>query len=155
MFKNTYSFHGRLNRSNFFFSSITLLISTIIIFFLFSIILWDKNNTLSFICYVFVAFNFYRIKLSLMVKRSQDFGKKGQDSYLVSGSVAADSVVFVASLLVLFFKSYDMNYLVYIIFGLSSIISAVCQISLTVIKGDEGENDFGKPQIPLWKKINP
>lgn len=152
MFNNVFSFQGRLNRISFVSSSIILLISTIMLFFLLTIILWEKNQAISFICYVFVAFNFYRFKLSLMVRRAQDFGRKGQDSYLVSVSVAADSIVFFISLIVLLFKGYHMDYLIYTIYIFAIIISILCLISLAIIKGNDGENNFGKQQIQFFKK---
>lgn len=41
-----------------------------------------------------------------------------------------------------------------IIYIIGLIFSSCCVISLSFIKGNDGENNFCKPQIPFWKKTN-
>ncbi|MEG9476134.1 DUF805 domain-containing protein [Mannheimia indoligenes] len=43
---------------------------------------------------------------------------------------------------------------VIIIYMLILGLSYCCVVSLSFLKGNDGENDFGKPQVPFWKKTN-
>lgn len=79
---------------------------------------------------------------SLMLSKTQSNMKQAEYLFMSSNELR-DSI----SLL----SNSGTVSMIYII-GL--LLSSCCVFLLSFIKGNEGENDFGKPQVPFWKKTN-
>ncbi|KMK51206.1 hypothetical protein RO21_07620 [[Actinobacillus] muris] len=86
------------------------------------------------------------LKYSHIVRRVHDLNKKATASNLFQTILWIDII----SLFTLFITS-DIKILVNLAM---TVIHIGCIIALAVKKGNEGKNDFGKPQIPFWKKTN-
>lgn len=111
-----------------------------------SIVLLDMASLLLIIYYLDMQskINYELIDhyYSLMLSRTQSNMKQAEYLFMSSNELR-DSL----SLLT---NSGTVS-IIYII-GLA--LSSFCVVSLSFIKGNEGENDFGKPQLPFWKKTN-
>ncbi|QHB17367.1 DUF805 domain-containing protein [Mannheimia pernigra] len=86
------------------------------------------------------------LKYSLIIRRIHDFNEKATGNKLFQAILWTD-------ILSLFNLSitYEMKHFVNLAM---TVISISCLIILAFKKGDIKENDFGKPQIPFWKKTN-
>lgn len=85
-------------------------------------------------------------KYSHIVRRIYDLNKKATDTNLFQTILWID----ILSPFTLLITS-DIKLLVNLVM---TVLSISCLITLAFKKGNEGENDFGKPQIPFWKKTN-
>ncbi|MEG9498832.1 DUF805 domain-containing protein [Mannheimia indoligenes] len=85
-------------------------------------------------------------KYSHIVRRIHDLNKKATDTNLFNTVLWID----ILSPFTLLITS-DIKLLVNLVM---TVLSISCLITLAFKKGNEGENDFGKPQIPFWKKTN-
>lgn len=87
---------------------------------------------------------YFWLKYAYVAKRAHDFNKKAAESKLVY-------VMFMLDI------SFAISIFMFKNFGLAIpcfIVSLICLIALAFKKGNEEENDFGKPQVPFWKKTN-
>lgn len=85
-------------------------------------------------------------KYSHIVRRIHDLNKKATDTNLFQTILWID----ILSPFTLLITS-DIKLLVNLVM---TVLSISCLITLAFKKGNEGENDFGKPQVPFWKKTN-
>ncbi|QLD33561.1 DUF805 domain-containing protein [Mannheimia varigena] len=85
-------------------------------------------------------------KYSHIVRRIHDLNKKATDTNLFNTVLWID----ILSPFTLLITS-DIKLLVNLVM---TVLSISCLITLAFKKGNEGENDFGKPQVPFWKKTN-
>lgn len=88
---------------------------------------------------------FLILKYSHIVRRIHDLNKEATASDLFQTILCID----ILSLFTLLGTS-DIIILVNLAI---TVIHIGCIIALAVKKGNEGENDFGNPQIPFWKKL--
>lgn len=94
---------------------------------------------------IFAVFILYFwLKYAYVAKRAHDFNKKALESRLVNVMFILD-IVSVISIFI--FKNSGLVIPCFI-------VSLICLIALAFKKGNEEENDFGKPQVPFWKKTN-
>ncbi|STO55604.1 Predicted membrane protein [Canicola haemoglobinophilus] len=81
-------------------------------------------------------------KYSLLVRRSHDFNGEAKSTPHIMLIAFTD----ILTILPLFIAKLPFN------LHISAwLISSVLAISLAFIKGDEGDNNFGSPQLPFWK----
>lgn len=83
-------------------------------------------------------------KYSHIVRRIHDLNKKATNTNLFQTILWID----ILSPFTLLITS-DIKLLVNLVM---TVLSISCLITLAFKKGNEGENDFGKPQVPFWKK---
>lgn len=83
-------------------------------------------------------------KYSHIVRRIHDLNKNAKDTNLFQTVLWID----ILSPFTLLINS-DIKLLINLAM---TVISISCLITLAFKKGNEGENDFGKPQVPFWKK---
>lgn len=92
---------------------------------------------------IFAVFTLYFwLKYAYVAKRTHDFNKKATESKLVVVMLMLD-ISFVISIFI--FKNFGLAIPCFI-------VSLICLIALAFKKGNEEENNFGKPQVPFWKK---
>lgn len=87
------------------------------------------------------------LKYSHLVRRANDYNVSGFKSGLVI-------TIFILDLTSFYFL-FIQNWFTKELFSLTLNISQlVCLSYMLFSKGSIGENDFGKPQVPFWKKTN-
>lgn len=141
-----FGFNGRTSRT-YFALLLPLFIALQLLMVVLSVMISQsfQNSNLTELFVILLIFPIYFwLKYAYVTKRVHDFNKKISDSKLAYVMLMVDIALAIA---VILFQN----------FGLALpclIISLICLISLAFKKGDEGENNFGKPQVPFWKKTN-
>lgn len=88
----------------------------------------------------------FGVKYSHIVRRIHDLNKKANNTNLFQTILWID-ILSPFTLLI----SPDIRLLVNLVMA---VIMISCFVTLAFKKGNEGDNDFSKPQIPFWKKSN-
>lgn len=100
------------------------------------------SSAIAFSLILIITTIFLLIKYSHITRRIHDYNKKVSNSSLYSIILLLDIISLPIMLII--------SPIYIIVFS----ISIICMISLAFIKGDDEENNFGKPQILFWKKTN-
>lgn len=142
-----FGFNGRIGRLHFaIFLPFLLVIYVFIVGFL-SILApsYNASDRLAFIGIVLaIVAIFYVLKYSHLTRRVHDLNKKAMDSSLFTAIFWVDIISTIFTLM----NSHILRLLSLPL----ALISILCIIILAFKKGDQEENNFGKPQIPFWKK---
>ncbi|MBN6711383.1 DUF805 domain-containing protein [Haemophilus haemoglobinophilus] len=101
----------------------------------------DLNLTTQILIILLVVILYLWIKYAYVTKRAHDFNKSLLESKLIIIPLVLD-IWLITDLF--FFKHMPIVLLL--------ICSTICLLSLAFIKSTEGDNNFGSPQIPFWKR---
>lgn len=81
-------------------------------------------------------------KYSHITRRTHDFNKSFWD-----GGIALTIITLEIVMVIMSFKGADLG-----IYYICGAVSLVFLIILGLVKGTDGENDYGKKPVPFWKK---
>lgn len=108
------------------------------------LLLLDLNLTTQILIILLVIILYLWIKYAYVTKRAHDFNKSLLESKLISIPLLLDIWLIIS---LFFFQNMATALPVPIL-----ICSVICLLSLAFIKSTEGDNNFGSPQIPFWKR---